>query len=302
VQASVKAEQIDLDEPPPTGNERAVKRPESSSDHFLVIEPGRRQLQEDLNELLHYRDLLYFLVRRDISIRYKQTLLGVAWAVLQPFMTMVVFSVFLGRFAGVPSDGIPYPVFAYLGLLPWTYFSGSVSRCSASLVGHSNLLGKVYFPRIIIPLSATLSALIDFAIAGVVLVGIMAWYGVAPAASSILFLPLTALTAFLAFGVGMWLAALNVQYRDIQHATPFLMQIWMFATPIVYPNSIVPANYRFVFQLNPMAGIIAAYRDSALGNPVDWPALGIALIVGLVVMSLGVWQFRRMDRYFADIV
>jgi lipopolysaccharide transport system permease protein len=217
-------------------------------------------------------------------------------------MTMVVFSVFLGRFAGVPSDGIPYPVFAYLGLLPWTYFSGSVSRCSASLVGHSNLLGKVYFPRIIIPLSATLSALIDFAIAGIVLVGIMAWYGVAPAASSILFLPLTALTAFLAFGVGMWLAALNVQYRDIQHATPFLMQIWMFATPIVYPNSIVPANYRFVFQLNPMAGIIAAYRDSALGNPVDWPALGIALIVGLVVMSLGVWQFRRMDRYFADIV
>lgn len=274
----------------------------SESDLHLVIEPGRRQLRADLSELLHYRDLLYFLVRRELSIRYKQTLLGISWAVLQPFMTMVVFSVFLGGLARVPSDGIPYPVFAYLGLLPWTYFSGSVSRSSASLVGHANLLGKVYFPRVIIPLSATLSALIDFMIAGVILVGLMAWFGIVPAPGIVLFIPLTLLTASLALGVGMLLAALNVQYRDIQHATPFLMQIWMFATPIVYPNSIVPEKYRLAFDLNPMAGIIAAYRDSALGNPVRWQSLGLAFVVALLVLSLGIWQFRRMDRYFADIV
>jgi homopolymeric O-antigen transport system permease protein len=272
------------------------------SELLFVIEPGRRPLRSEWNELLHYRDLLYFLVRRDLSIRYKQTLLGVAWAVLQPFLTMVVFSIFFGGLAGIPSDGIPYPVFAYLGLLPWTYFSGSVSRSSASLVAHANLLGKVYFPRVIIPLSATVSALIDFAIAGVVLLGLMAWYGVFPAPTILLFIPLTALTAVLALGVGMWLAALNVQYRDVQHATPFLMQIWMFATPIVYPNSIVPDAYRFVFDLNPMAGIIAAYRDCALGNPISWPSLGMAFLVALIVLCIGLWQFRRMDRYFADIV
>lgn len=274
----------------------------ASTDIYLVIEPGGRAVQEELGDLLHYRDLLYFLVRREITVRYKQTLLGALWAVLQPFMTMVVFSVFLGRLAGMPSDGIPYPVFAYLGLLPWTYFSGSVSRASGGLVANASLLGKVYFPRVLIPLSSTLAALADFFIAATVLVGLMLWYGVSPAASAILYLPLTALTALLALGVGMWLASINVQFRDVQQATPFLLQIWMFATPIVYPGSLVPQRYRFIYDLNPMAGIISAYRASALGEPIPWTSLGTACIVALVLLVTGWWQFRRMDRHFADIV
>ncbi len=268
----------------------------------LIIEPGRRPLRQELDELLHYRDLLYFLVRRDLTVRYKQTVLGVLWAILQPFMTMVVFSVFLGRLAGVPSDGIPYPVFAYLGLLPWTYFSSAISRSSASLVGNAGLLGKVYFPRVLIPLGATLSALVDFVIASAVLVAIMLWYGIAPAASSVVVLPLVLLTAILALGVGMSLAAINVRYRDVQHATPFLIQIWMFMTPVVYPNSIVPEGYRFWFELNPMAGTIAAYRAAVLGTPIDWNSLGMAAALAIVLLVVGFWQFRRMDRFFADIV
>ena len=272
------------------------------TDIHVVIEPGARALEEELEDLLHYRDLLYFLVRRELTVRYKQTLLGATWAVLQPLMTMVVFSVFLGRLAGVPSDDIPYPVFAYLGLLPWTYFSGTVSRCSASIVANQSLLGKVYFPRVLIPLSATLAALVDFAIAACVLVGLMLWFGLPPALSSLLYLPLTALTATLALGVGMWLAALNVQFRDVQQATPFLLQIWMFATPIVYPGSLVPERYRFVYELNPMAGVIAAYRASALGTPINWQSLGVSAVVAIVFLATGWWQFRRMDRHFADIV
>ena len=273
----------------------------SASIH-LVIEPGRRRLGEELEDLFHYQDLLYFLVRRELAVRYKQTLLGALWAVVQPFMTMVVFSVFLGKLGGLPSDGIPYPVFAYLGLLPWTYFSGSVSRCSASLVANAGLLGKVYFPRVLIPLSSTLAALVDFAIAGTVLVGLMLWYGLFPAASVILYVPLTALSATLALGVGMWLASLNVQYRDVQHVTPFLMQIWMFATPIVYPSSIVPERFRFVYELNPMAGVIAGFRSAALGNAIEWRALAISAALALVLLFSGWWQFRRMDLHFADII
>lgn len=273
-----------------------------SPEYLVVIEPGRRRLGEEIADLLHYRDLLYFLTRRDLSVRYKQTVLGVLWAILQPLLTMVVFSVFLGNLAKVPSDGVPYPVFAYLGLLPWTYFSSAVSRGAMSLVAHANLLGKVYFPRVLIPLSATLSALVDFAIAAVILVGIMLYFGMRPAASSILLLPLSIVTAFLALGVGMWLAALNVRYRDVQHATPFLMQIWMFATPVVYPGSLIPESYRAWFHLNPMAGIIAAYRSAVLGTPLDWQGLSISAATTLAFLGLGIWQFRRMDRFFADVV
>jgi lipopolysaccharide transport system permease protein len=215
---------------------------------------------------------------------------------------MIVFSVFLGNLAAVPSDGVPYPVFAYLGLLPWTYFSSAVTRGAMSLVAHANLLGKVYFPRVLIPLSAALSALVDFAIAAVILVGIMLYFDMFPAPGSILLLPLALLTALLALGVGMWLAALNVRYRDVQHATPFLMQIWMFATPVVYPGSLVPESYRAWFHLNPMAGIIAAYRGAVLGTPIDWQGLSISGAVTLAFLGLGIWQFRRMDRFFADVV
>ena len=272
------------------------------SHYLIVIEPGRRRLREEISDLLHYRDLLYFLTRRDLSVRYKQTVLGVLWAILQPLLTMIVFSVFLGSLAGVPSDGVPYPVFAYLGLLPWTYFSSAVTRGAMSLVAHANLLGKVYFPRVLIPLSAALSAMVDFAIAAVILVGIMLYFDMFPAPGSILLLPLALLTALLALGVGMWLAALNVRYRDVQHATPFLMQIWMFATPVVYPNSLVPESYRAWFHLNPMAGIIAAYRSAVLGTPIDWQGLSISGAMTFVFLGLGIWQFRRMDRFFADVV
>ena len=272
------------------------------SGFLIVIEPGRRRLSEEIADILHYRDLLYFLTRRDLSVRYKQTVLGVLWAILQPLLTMIVFSVFLGNLAGVPSDGVPYPVFAYLGLLPWTYFSSAVTRGAMSLVGHANLLGKVYFPRVLIPLSAAVAGLVDFAIAAVILVGIMLYFGMVPAPGSILLLPLALLTALLALGVGMWLAALNVRYRDVQHATPFLMQIWMFATPVVYPNSLVPESYRAWFHLNPMAGIIGAYRAAVLGTPIDWQGLSISGAVTFAFLGLGIWQFRRMDRFFADVV
>lgn len=272
------------------------------SGYVLVIEPGRRPLKEEIASLLHYQDLLYFLTLRDLSVRYKQTVLGILWAILQPLLTMVVFSIFLGHLAGVPSDGVPYPVFAYLGLLPWTYFSSAVGRSTASLVGHANLLGKVYFPRVLIPLSAVLSALVDFALASLVLVGILLYFGIFPAFGSFLMVPLTLLTALLALGVGMWLAALNVRYRDVQHATPFLMQVWMFATPVAYPNSLVPETYRVWFHLNPMAGLIASYRSAILGTAIDWPALGISSGMTVVFLTLGIWQFRRMDRVFADVM
>jgi lipopolysaccharide transport system permease protein len=275
---------------------------EPAENYLVVIEPGRRRLSDEIADLLHYRDLLYFLTRRDLSVRYKQTVLGVLWAILQPLLTMVVFSVFLGSLAGVPSDGVPYPVFAYLGLLPWTYFSSAVTRGASSLVGHANLLGKVYFPRVLIPLSAVLAALVDFLVAAVILVGIMLYFGMVPAASAILLVPLSLLTALLALGVGMWLAALNVRYRDVQHATPFLMQIWMFATPVVYPNSLVPAEYRAWFHLNPMAGIIAAFRAAVLGTPIDWQGLSLSSATTVLFLVLGIWQFRRMDRFFADVV
>jgi lipopolysaccharide transport system permease protein len=267
---------------------------------LTVLEPGRRAF--GLGELWQYRDLLYFLTKREISIRYKQSLLGISWAVLQPLMTMVVFTVFLGKLAKVPSDGVPYPVFSYLGLLPWTYFSNALSRAGTSLVSNSNLLSKVYVPRVLIPLSGVLSALVDFACAFGVLVGLMFWYGLAPQPSWLLFAPLVLLTALLAQGVGMGLAALNVQFRDVQHAVPFLLQLWMFATPVVYPASLVPEQWRLLFALNPMTGVIEAYRAAALGRAVDFAALGISAAVAAVLALLGWWRFRSMERVFADVV
>ena len=281
---------------------RPVPGPAAGSPYRLVIEPSNGAPKISLGELWHYRDLLYFLTRREISIRYKQTLLGLAWAVLQPFLSMVVFSLFLGRLAGVESSGLPYPVFSYLGLLPWTYFANALTRSSASLVSNANLLSKVYFPRLLIPLSSTLSALVDFGIAFLVLLGLLAWYRIPLAASVLWLVPLTLVTALLATGIGMGLAALNVQYRDVQHAIPFLLQLWMFATPVVYPVDRVPERWRFLLALNPMNGIIQAYRAAPLGQPVDFKALAVSGAVGLVLGILGVWRFRRMEKTFADVV
>lgn len=256
----------------------------------------------DLRELWHYRDLLYFLTRRDLSVRYKQTILGFAWAIIQPFMTMVVFSIFLGGLAGVPSEGIPYPVFSYLGLLPWMYFSSAVTRSATSLVGNASLLTRVYFPRIVMPLSATVSALVDFAVASLVLGGLMAWYELRPAPTILLLCPLVLITAFVAGGVGMFLAALNVRFRDVQHAIPFLMQLWMFATPVVYPTGIVPDRWQGLFALNPMTGLIEAYRGATLGTPIDWHLLGVSVVSALIVGMLGFWQFRRLQASFVDVI
>jgi homopolymeric O-antigen transport system permease protein len=267
-----------------------------------VIEPTRGFTRINIRELWHYRDLLYFLTWREISIRYKQTVLGLLWAILQPLATMLVFTVFLGRLAKVPSDGVPYPVFAYLGLLPWTYFANAVTRSGSSLVANQNLLSKVYFPRLLIPLSAALSALIDFVIAFGILIVLMLVYGITPALSSVLLVPLSVLMALAALGVGMYLSALNVRYRDVQHALPFAIQLWMFATPVVYPASLVPAKWKLVFALNPLSGIIEGYRSAALGRPLDWHALGVSLSVTLLLFVLGFWQFRRLEREFADIV
>jgi len=269
---------------------------------WVVIDPAEGRPLVEVRELWHYRDLLYFLTWRDISVRYKQTVLGFLWAIVQPFLTMVVFAIFLGRLAGMPSDGVPYPVFSYLGLLPWTYFSGAVTRAGTSVVGNAHLLTRVYFPRVLVPLSATLSALVDFAIASLVLGGLMAWYGIVPARTVVLLLPLAALTALAATGIGMWLAALNVRYRDVQYAIPFLMQLWMFATPVVYPTSLVPAGWQPLFALNPMTGIIDAYRAAVLGTALDWPSLGISALSAAVLAALGAWQFHRMEQSFADQV
>lgn len=269
---------------------------------LLVIEPRRGIAALDLRELWHYRDLLYFLTWREISIRYKQTLLGFAWAVIQPLTAMVVFSVFLGRLAKVPSDGIPYPVFSYLGLLPWTYFANAITRSGSSLVSNANLLSKVYFPRVLIPLSGVLSAAVDFAIAFVVLLGLMLWYGITPAWTTLWLLPLTLLTALTSLGVGMWLASLNVKYRDVQHAVPFLVQVWMYATPVVYPASIVPAKWRTLFALNPLTGIVEGYRSATLGRPIDWSLLGVSAAATGALLVGGAVAFRRMERQFADIV
>ena len=269
---------------------------------WVVIDAATGGSAVNLRELWHYRDLLYFLTWRDIAVRYKQTALGVLWAILQPLLSMVVFTIFLGRLAGVPSDGVPYPIFSYLGLLPWMYFSGAVTRSGASVVGSANLLTRVYFPRVLVPLSATLSALVDFAIAFAVLGGLMGWYGIRPALSIVLLVPLAALTAVAATGIGMWLAALNVRYRDVQYAIPFLMQLWMFATPVVYPTSIVPERWRPLFALNPMTGIIEAYRAAVLGRPLDWGTLGVSALSAVLLAAVGAWQFHRMERTLADVV
>lgn len=282
---------------PAVGADDSVNTPPT-----FVIRPTRGFVSIDTGELWHYRDLLYFLTWREISIRYKQTVLGFAWAIIQPLATTLVFTVFLGRMARVPSDNIPYPVFAYLGLLPWMYFANAVTRSGTSLVTNSNLLSKVYFPRLLIPLSGTLSALVDFVIAFAILLVLMLVYHVPITLSLLWVAPLMVLTAFAALGVGMWLSALNVQYRDVQHAVPFLMQLWMFATPVVYPVSGIPEKWRLLLALNPLTGIIQAYRDSALNRPLDWRSLGISMAVVAVAMVFGTWQFRRMERRFADIV
>lgn len=270
---------------------------------ITVIAPGKKISFADLAAVWQYRELGYFLVKRDISVRYKQTVLGGLWAILQPTLAMVVFSVFLGRMAGVPSDGVPYPVFVYAGLLPWTYFAGALSGASESMVGSANLITKVYFPRIIVPAAAVLVGLVDLLVASAVLVMLMLYYGLAPGPSAVLLPALVALTALCAAGAGFWLSALNVEYRDIRYTVPFLIQLWMFSSPVIYPSGIVPEKYQWLFALNPMAGLLKAFRAALLGHQaVDWGALGVSSLVIAGLLFSGLIYFRRMERTFADVI
>ncbi len=267
------------------------------------VAPTRGWTSLRLRELWEYRELLYFLVWRDVQVRYKQTALGVGWAVLQPFLTMVVFSAIFGVFAKIPSDGLPYPIFAYTALMPWNYFAGAFSRAGTSLVNSANLITKVYFPRLVIPVAAAAAGLIDFALAFLVLLGMMAFYGIRPT-QQLWTLPLYLLLALAcALAVGLWLAALNVRYRDVNHIIPFLVQLWMYASPVAYPSSIVPTQWRLVYGLNPMAGVIEGFRMALLGtSSLDGTVLAVSAFIMLVLLISGAFYFRRTEKSFADVI
>lgn len=268
----------------------------------VVIEPRRVGGSLGLKELWEYRDLLYFFAWRDVKVRYKQTALGAAWAVLQPVMSTVVFSVFLGRLAKVPSDGLPYPVFAYVGMVPWQFFSVSLAASSNSLVGSQNLIKKVYFPRLVVPLASVLAGLVDFAVSFVALIALMLYYRV-PVTGGLALLPILVLLVIVtSLAVGLWLSALNVRFRDVRYTVPFLTQLWLFATPVVYPASLVPPKWRMWLGLNPMAGVVDGFRSALLGKAFPGPMLWISVVVVLVLFVGGLLYFRHMEITFADIV
>jgi lipopolysaccharide transport system permease protein len=280
-----------------------AKKNMKNSDDLLIIQPTRGWRHINLREIWRYRELLYFFTWRDIKVRYKQTVIGVLWAVIQPFLTMVVFSVFFGRLAKIPSEGIPYPVFVYTGLLPWTYFSQSLSRSSESIVSSANLIRKVYFPRLVTPISASLSALVDFFISFAILLALMVYYKFLPTTGVFLFPVLVLLTFLCSTGIGFWLSALNVMYRDIRYAVPFVVNLGMFLTPVIYPVSIIPERYSWILYLNPMAGIIESFRATILGYK-SIPVFGLIFSVGITLLCFvsGVFYFRRMEKTFADVV
>lgn len=273
-----------------------------STPELTIIEPKRDWVLIDVKELWRFRELLYFLTWRDIKVRYKQTLLGAAWAILQPLFMMIVFTLFFGRLAKMPSDGIPYPIFSYTALLPWTYFTNALSASGNSLVGSANLVTKVYFPRLLIPVGASLAGLVDLGIAMAVLGGLMVYYHFAPSVGMFLFPVLVYFTFLCATGVGLFLSALNVKYRDIRYVIPFLIQVWLFATPVIYPTSIL-GRYRWILSVNPMSGLIEAYRASILGHkPIDWVLLGISCGVIALILVFSLLYFRRMEDSFADVI
>jgi lipopolysaccharide transport system permease protein len=269
---------------------------------LVIIQPSGAWGAFNLRDLWSYRELLYFLIWRDVKVRYKQTALGVAWAIIQPLFTMLIFTLFFGRLAGVPSDNIPYPVFAYAGLLPWTFFANAIGNSGNSLVGSANLITKVYFPRMIIPAAAIGAGMVDLAISFIVLIPLMIYYRVTVSWSFLMFPVVVLLTALLALGVGMWLSALNVKYRDVRFALPFLVQLWMFVSPVIYPTSFLPQRWRFLFVMNPMTGIIEGYRSALFGHAFNWKALAVATAITLAVLIYSSFTFRRMEKSFADIV
>ncbi len=269
----------------------------------VVVQASKGLLRLDLRPVWEYRELLYFLVWRDVKVRYKQTAIGAAWAICQPLLTMMIFAVIFGRFAKIPSDNVPYPIFAFAGLLPWTYFSQSIARSGMSVVSDANLIRKIYFPRLIIPASAVVAPLVDFALSLLILIVMMAWYRVTPN-WAVATLPLfICLAVCAALGVSLWLSALNVRYRDVGHAIPFLVQFWMYASPIVYPVSLIPNQWRSLYSVNPMVAVVEGCRWGLLGKESpEFGAVVIGTLVALILFLSGLIFFKRMERSFADIV
>lgn len=269
----------------------------------IRIEPTKGWVALQLKELWAYRELLYFMIWRDVKVRYKQTVLGAAWAVIQPVFTMIVFSVFFGRLGKIPSDGIPYPIFAYAALVPWTFFSQGLSQASNSLVGSGSLIKKVYFPRLSVPIASVISGIIDFSIAFIVLLGMMLYYGIIPGIK-VMWLPvLLLITLITSLGVSLWLSALNVHYRDVRHIIPFLTQCWLFATPIAYPSSLLSEPWRTLYGLNPMVGVVEGFRWALLGAETAPGAMMIvSSLAALALLISGTYYFRRMERTFADVI
>lgn len=290
----------------PAGADQAKETKPSALDlpdrPLVSIRPSKKWVALNLRDLWAYRDLLYFLTWRDVKVRYKQTALGAAWAIIQPLFTMLIFTLFFGKLAGIPSDGVPYPLFAFAALLPWTFFSNAVTNSGNSLVGSANLITKVYFPRLIIPAAAVGAGLVDFVVAFALLAALMIWYSVVPSTSVLLLPALLLLLTMLTLGVGMWLSALNVKYRDIRYALPFCIQLWMFATPIIYPLSMVPPKWRWLMIINPLTGIIEGFRAALFGRSLDGRALAISILVTALVLVYAAYSFRRMEKSFADVV
>lgn len=268
-----------------------------------IIKPQKGWIPVNFRELWKFREILFFLTWRNIKIKYKQTALGVIWAVLQPLLAMLIFSFIFGRLASMPSDGAPYPLFVLIGLIPWNYFAGVLGLASGSLVTESNLITKIYFPRLLVPTATSVALLLDFFIATLVLGILFVYYGAVPGAGVVLVPLLIVITFMNALAFSMWFSALNVRYRDIQYVIPFLVQIWMFATPVIYPKSLFGAKYGWILLLNPMGGVIEAFRAAVLGHlPIPWASLGVSTGIGFLVFMGGLFYFRRVERYFADVV
>ncbi|MEQ8994938.1 MAG: ABC transporter permease [Coleofasciculus sp. B1-GNL1-01] len=269
----------------------------------LIIEAGRTE-QQYWKDLWRYRELFYFLAWRDILVRYKQTIIGIAWALIRPFLTMVVFTIVFGKLAKLPSEGVPYPILVFAAMLPWQFFSNALSGCSNSLISNANLIAKVYFPRLIVPASAVIVSFVDFMISGIILLGLMAWYDFLPS-WRILTLPFFIIIAFAAsMGAGLWLAALNVKYRDFRYIVPFIVQFGLYISPVGFSSTIVPQEWRLVYSLNPMVGVIDGFRWAILGGDARIYLPGFLLSLGLVfgVLASGIWYFRKVERTFADVI
>ncbi|HXG91309.1 MAG TPA: ABC transporter permease [Blastocatellia bacterium] len=282
----------------------------SSQDYFyslpdkpvVTIEPSKFWMPLNLRDLWAYHELLYFLMWRDIKVRYKQTILGAAWAIIQPLVLMLIFTYFFGRLARMETEGVPHAIFFYTGLTVWTYFSNAVMSGANSLVSNTNLITKVYFPRVIIPAAAVGAGLVDFAIASALLVGLLIYYQIPVTASYLMLVPLVALTTLFALAMSVWLSALNVKYRDVRYALPFLIQVWMFTSPILYPSSLVPEEWRWLMALNPVTGIVEGFRAALFGREFDWAILGYSTAFTLAMLVFSAYTFRRMERYFAEFI